>query len=129
MPLASYILDMIENISLKTQDIPSKLVSLNSIRLTLKVYHINMYGWLKNNLLFSKKLRLSCLSHMVHDILDVIDGISSETKDIPSMLVSFYVIRLTQQVGHKNMHVRLKNYILFAKKLPFTCPSPNISWI
>ena len=67
------ILDMIDDIVSKTQDIPSKLVSFNSIRLTLQVDLKNMYLWLKNKLLFSKKRRHLCLSPTEHDILAMID--------------------------------------------------------
>ena len=47
----------IDDNALKTQDIPSKLVSFDGNRLTLKVDNKFMFLWLKNNLLFSKKLR------------------------------------------------------------------------
>ena len=92
---------MIEDTSLRTQDIPSKLVSLNSIRLTLKVDHIDMYVWLKNNHLLSKKFRFSCLSSNEHDILNMIGDKSLKTQDISSKFVSFDCICLTLQVNHK----------------------------
>ena len=67
------ILDMIGNKSLKTQDIPLKLVSFDSICLTLQENHKNMYLSLKNNLLSSNKCRFSCLPHTEYDILAMID--------------------------------------------------------
>ena len=53
---------MIDDNSLKTQDIRLKLVSFDSIRLSLRVNIKIMYLSLKNNFLFSKEHRLSCLS-------------------------------------------------------------------
>ena len=53
---------MINCISLKSQDIHSKLVLFDSIRLTLQVSYKTMLLSLKNNHLFSKKLRFSFLS-------------------------------------------------------------------
>ena len=52
-------LDMIDDNSLKTIDIPAKSLSFNSIRLTLQVDHKNMYHSFNNNLLSSKKHRFS----------------------------------------------------------------------
>ena len=53
------ILAMIDDNSLKTQDILSNLVAFDSIRLTLQVYYKNMYLSVKNNLLYRTMERLS----------------------------------------------------------------------
>ena len=115
---------MIDDNSLKTQDIRLKLDSFDSIRITLQVDHKNMYLSLKNNFLFSKKRRCSCLSPTEHDILDMIDDYSSKTQDIRSKLVSFDSIRFTLQLDHKNMYFSLKNNLLFSKKHRSSCLSP-----
>ena len=70
---------MIDDNSLKTQDIRSKLVSLDSIRLTLQDNIKNTYLSLKNNRLFSKKRRFSYLSPTENDILFTIDNNSLKT--------------------------------------------------
>ena len=98
---------MINDNSLKTQDIRSKLVSFDIIRLTLEVDHKNMYVCMKNALLFLEKHRFSCISPTEHDILTIIDDNSLETQDIPPKLVSLDSIRLTFQVDYKNMYLWL----------------------
>ena len=70
---------MIDDNSSKTQDIRSKLVSLDSIRLTLQNNIKNMYFSLKNNRLFPKKRRFSYLSPTENDILFAIDNNSLKT--------------------------------------------------
>ena len=54
-PTGHDILAVIDDNTLKSQDIHSKLVAFDSIRLTLQVNIKNMYLSLKNNLLFSGK--------------------------------------------------------------------------
>ena len=75
---------MIADNSLKTKDIRSKLVSFGSNRLTLQANHKNMDLSLENNILLTKKLRVSYLSPTEYDILDMIDNNSLTTQDIPS---------------------------------------------
>ena len=101
MSLACDTLAIIADNSLKAQDSPSKLVPFDSIRVTLQVNHKNMFLWLRNNLLFSKKRRFSCLSNMGHDILCMINDNSMNTQGISWKLVSSDIIRLTLQVDHK----------------------------
>ena len=84
---------MFDENSLKTQDIRSKLVAFDSIRLTLPVKKKCMYLSLKNNLLFPKKRRFSCLSPTEYDILDMIEDNSLKTQDIRFKLVAFHSIR------------------------------------
>ena len=60
---------MIDNNSLKTQDIRFKMVALDRIRLTLQVKNKCMYLSSKKNILFWKKFRFSYLSPTQHDIL------------------------------------------------------------
>ena len=78
-----------------------------------------MYVWLKNNILFSKKRRFSCLSSTEHDVMARINDISLKTQDIPQKLASFESIRLILQVDYKNMYVCLKNNLLFSRNLDF----------
>ena len=72
------------NNSLKIQVIHFKLVACKSIRLTLQVNIENMYLSLKNNILLSEELGISCLSPKEHDILGVIDDNSLKTLNILS---------------------------------------------
>ena len=55
-------------ITLKTRVIPSKQVSFDIVPWTLLTDHKNMSVSLRNNLLFSKKRRFSCISRKEHDI-------------------------------------------------------------
>ena len=102
-------LGKIDDNSLKTHAIPSKLVSIDSIRCTLQAKHENMCVSLRNNDLFLKKLRFSCISPTEHDVLVKIDDLSKETRHIPSKLVWIYSIRWTLQAEHKNMCVSRRN--------------------
>ena len=104
---------VIYNNTLKTQDINSKLVSFVSIRLTLQVDHKNMYLSLKNNLLFSKKPRFSCLSLTELYVLAMIKDNSLKTQDIRFKLLSFDSILLTLQLSIKNIYLSRKNNFLF----------------
>ena len=104
---------MIDNNSLKTQDIRFKLVSFDSTRFALQGSIKIICLSLKNNFLFSKKPRFSCLSLKEYYILDVIDDNSLKTQDIRFKLVSFDSICLTLQVNIKNMYLSLKNNLLF----------------
>ena len=94
-----------DNNSMKTQDIRFKLVSFDSIRLTLQLNIRNIYISLLNNILFSKNLRLSCISHTEYLILAMIVNISLKPQDIRFKLVSYDRIRLTLQVHIKNMYL------------------------
>ena len=84
---------MIDDNSLKPRVIPSKLVSIGSIRRTLQTDHKDMYLFLRNNLLFSKKRRFLCISPTEYDVLAKIDDNSLKTRVIPSKLVSIDSIR------------------------------------
>ena len=57
-----------------------------------------MYLSFKNNILFSKKRRLSCLQSAEHVILDMIDDNSWKTKDILFKCVAIDSFHLTLQV-------------------------------
>ena len=104
---------MIDDNSLKTCDIPFKLDSFDSIRLTLQVSNKIICLSLKNNLLFSKKPRFSCLSLTEYYVLAMIDDNALKTQDIRFKRVSFDSIRLTLQVNIKTMYLSLKNNFLF----------------
>ena len=62
------ILGTIDDNSLKTRVIPSKLVSFAGIRWTLQAKHKNMCVSERNNDLFSKKLRFLCISPTENDV-------------------------------------------------------------
>ena len=108
-------LGKIDDNSLKTHAIPSKLVSIDSIRSTLQAKHENMRASRGNNQLFSKKRRFSCISRMEHDYLGKIDDNSLKTRVIPLKLVSIDGIRWTLQAEHKNMCVSWRNNDLYLK--------------
>ena len=116
---------MIKDNSLKTRVIPSKLVSIDSIRWTLQAEHKNMCGSLRNSDLFKKKRRFSCISPTEHDILGMFHGNSLKTRVLLSKLVSIDSIRWTLQAENKNMWVSLKNNNLFLKKRRLSCISPT----
>ena len=63
------ILGMIDDNSLKTRVIASKLASFDRIRVSVRAEHKDMCVSLRNNDLFSKKLRFSCISPTEHDML------------------------------------------------------------
>ena len=109
--------------SLKTRAIPWKLVSIDSIRSTLQAKHENMCVSLRNNDLFLKKLRFSCISQTEHDYLGKIDDNSLKTRVIPSKLASIDSIRWTLEAEHKTMCVSWRNNHLFSKKRRFSCIS------
>ena len=96
---------MINDNSLKTQDMLFKIESFDIICLTQQVNIKNMYLSLKNKLLFSKKPRFSCLTVTEYCILDLIHDNSLKTQDIRFKLVSFDSIRVTLQVKIKNEYV------------------------
>ena len=124
-PTEHDILGMIKDNSLKTRVIPSKLVSIDSIRWTLQAEHKNMCVSLRNNDLFSKKRRFSCISPTELDILGMIDDISLKTCVIASKLGPIDKIRWTLHGEHKNMCVSSSNNDLFSKKRRFSCISPT----
>ena len=82
---------MIDDDSLKIQSILSKLGTSDNIRSILQANHKNKYLSLKNNHLFSQKLRFSCLSPAEHDILYMIDDNSLKTEDIRTKLIIAFV--------------------------------------
>ena len=82
------ILGMIDDNSLKTRLTHSKLVSIDRIRCTLQAEHKNMSVSLRNNHLFTKKRRFSCISTTEHDILGMTDDNSLNIRVILSKLVS-----------------------------------------
>ena len=97
---------MIDDNYLKTQDIRFNLAVFDSIHLTLQGSIKSMYLSSKNNHLFSKKYRFSCLSPTEHDLLDLIEVNFIKTQDVCSKIVAFYSIRLTIQVNIENMYFR-----------------------
>ena len=117
------ILIMIDDNSLKIQDIRSKQVAFDRIRINLHVNHRNMYLSLKNNLLFSKKLRFLFILPTEHDIMAMIDGNSLKNQDICFQLFAFDSIRLNLHAKVNNMIFSFKNYLLFSKKHRFSCLS------
>ena len=82
-----------------------------------------MHVSLRNNYLYSKKRRISCISPAEHDIFGMIDDKSLKTRVLASKLASFDRIRLTLLAEHKNMCVSLRNNDLFSKKRRFSCIS------
>ena len=72
-----------------------------------------MHVSLRNNYLYSKKRRISCISPAEHDIFGMIDDKSLKTRVLASKLASFDRIRLTLLAEHKNMCVSLRNNDLF----------------
>ena len=119
-------LEWIHDNSLKTRVIPSKLVPIDSIdRWTLHAENKNMCASLRNNDLFTKKCRYSCIPREESDILGLMDDNSLNTRVIPSTLVSINIIRWTLQAEHKNMCGSLRNSDLFKKKRRFSCISPT----
>ena len=90
----------IDDISLKTRVISSKLVSLDSIRWTLQARHKNMHVSLRNNDLFCKKRRFSGIIQMGHDYLCIIDDNCLKSRVIPNKLISIDSIRWTLQAKH-----------------------------
>ena len=120
LPTELDILVMIDDKSLKTRVIASKLAPIDKIRWILKAEHKNMYVSLRNNDLFSKKRRFSCISPMEHDILGMIDDNSLKTRLTHSKLVSIDRIRWSLQAENKNMCVSMRNNDLFSKKRRFS---------
>ena len=120
MSLAYDILGMIDDKSLKSQDIHSKLVSFNSIHLTLQANNKNMCLSLKNNHSFSKKRRFSCsrLPNRRGNFGYDRDN-SLKPQDVPSKLVAFYSFCLTLEVNHINVYLSLKNNLLYRKNFAF----------
>ena len=110
---------IIDDNSLKTRVIPSKLVSIDIILWSLQAKHKNMCVSMSNNDLFSKKRRFSWTSQTDHDILDMIDDISLKTRVITPKLVSIDSIRWSLQAKQKNMFVSYRNEGLFLKKRRF----------
>ena len=78
-----------------------------------------MYLSSKNNHLFSKKYRFSCLSPTEHDLLDLIEVNFIKTQDVCSKIVAFYSIRLTIQVNIENMYFRWKIILILEETLIF----------
>ena len=111
------ILAMIKDNCLNNQDICFKQVVFERIRLSQHAKTKNMYFSLKNNILFSKIHRLSCLSPTNHDILDMIDNNTLQTRDILSKLVAFDSIHLTLPVNNKNVYLLLKNNLYSQRNL------------
>ena len=60
---------MIDDNFLKTGVIPSKLAPIDKIRWTLQAEPKNMWVSVRNNDLFSKKRRFSCISQTEHYIV------------------------------------------------------------
>ena len=116
---------MIDDTVLEALVIPSKLVSIVCFRWTLPAEYKNMHVSLRNNYLYSKKRRISCISPAEHDIFGMIDDKSLKTRVLASKLASFDRIRLTLLAEHKNMCVSLRNNDLFSKKRRFSCISPT----
>ena len=68
-PTEHDILGMIDDNFLKTGVIPSKLAPIDKIRWTLQAEPKNMWVSVRNNDLFSKKRRFSCISQTEHYIV------------------------------------------------------------
>ena len=118
-------LGMIHDNSLKTRVIPSKLVSIDSIRWSLQAEHNNLCVSLRSNDLFLKKRRLSCILPTEHDVLGMIYDNSWKTRLIPSKLVPIDNIRWSLHAEHRNMCASLRNSNLFKKKRRLSCISPT----
>ena len=116
-------LGMIDDNTLKTRVILSKLDSIDSIRCTLQAEHKNIYVSWTNIDLFSKKRKFSCISPMENDMLDKIDDNYLKTRAIPSKLDSIDSVHWTLQAKPKNMCVFLRNNDFFSKTLRFSCIS------
>ena len=116
---------MIDYNTLKTRVIPSKLASSDRILWTQQAEHKNMCVSLRNNDLFSKNHRFSCISPTEYDILCMIGDNSIKTRVIPSKLVSIDSIRWTLHAERKNMCVSPRNNDLFSKKRWISCISPT----
>ena len=94
-PTEHDILGMVDDNSLKTRVIPSKLDSCDRIRWILHAERKNMCVSVRENELLSKKRRFSYISPTEQDILGMIDDNSMKTRVIPSKLTSFDRIRWT----------------------------------
>ena len=106
---------------MKSRVIPLKQVWNDRIRWILHAEHTNMCISLRNNDIFSKKRRFSCISPTKQDILGMIDGNALKTRVIPPKLSSIDRILWTLQTKHKNMWVSVRNNDLFTKKRRFLC--------
>ena len=91
------ILGMIDDDSLKTPVIHSKLASFDRKPWTPPAECKKTCVSGRNNVLFSKKRRFRLISQTEHDILGMIDDNSLNTRVIPSKLASFDRFRWTLQ--------------------------------
>ena len=118
-PTENDISRMIHDNSLKTRVIPSKLVSIDGIRLTLHSESKNMWVSVSSYDFFSKNHRFSCIWPTEHDSLCMIGDNSTKTRVIPSRIVSIDSIRWTLHAERKNMCVSQRNNDLFSRNFDF----------